>query len=188
MALGKLSLTVPWIGKYLAMMDTVSLRLPYYRQTLELLYYIYKAVNLAPGTLISKQTAALLKSTLDWLFELPNLPKELYPNWQKIHKDKHYVQKNLLLGDSTASVKSTKCNLDRLEIINERTLCVCCPSVGLKTSAPNVKTNLNNYTSNKHITPVSSQLHKSVKTAGVKHLEVSPPSCIHFYCKRYSTY
>ncbi|KOC68849.1 Codanin-1 [Habropoda laboriosa] len=180
-ALGKLSITVPWIAKYLAMMDIVSLRLPYYMQILELLYYIYKAVNhsefSAPDSCISQQTVILLKSTLGWLFELPNFPKDLYPAWQKMYKvkglrslkqlDKYYVQKNMLLGESPVSVTSTKCNLDKLDIINEKTLRVCCPSVGLNVSVSNSNTNLN-----KHITPVSSQLHRSAKSAGIKHLEL----------------
>ncbi|CAK9815252.1 CDAN1 [Anthophora quadrimaculata] len=180
-ALGKLSITVPWIAKYLAMMDTVSLRLPYYKQILELLYYIYKAVNnsefSASDSFISQQTAILLKSTLSWLFELPNFPKDLYPTWQKMYKvrglqsleqlDKYYVRKNMLLGQSPVSATSTKCNLDKLDIINERTLRTCCPSVGLNVSVSNASTNLN-----KHITPVSSQLNKSAKSAAIKHLEL----------------
>ncbi|XP_006625046.1 codanin-1 [Apis dorsata] len=185
-ASGKLSLTVPWIAKYLAMMDTVSLRLPYYKQTLELLYYIYKVVNhfdfSTSDSFISQQTAILLKSTLCWLFELPNVPKDFYLTWQEIYKvkelrnlkqlDKQYVQKNILLGEPTVSITSTKCNLDKLDIINERTLRICCPLVGLNVSVSNSNANLNNYNSNKHITPVSSQLHKSAKSAGIKHLEL----------------
>nr|XP_012154190.1 PREDICTED: codanin-1 isoform X2 [Megachile rotundata] len=183
---GKLSLTVPWIAKYLAMLDAVSLRLPYYKQILELLYYIYKAVNqsdfLAPDSPISQQTAILLKSTLGWLFELSNFPKDLYPSWQKTYKvkelqslkqfDKHYAQKNMLSGEPIVSVTSAKYNLDKLDIINEKTLRICCPSAALNAPVMNSNANLNNCNSNKHITPVSSQLHKSVRGAGVKHLEL----------------
>ncbi|OAD58757.1 Codanin-1 [Eufriesea mexicana] len=179
-ALGKLSLTVPWIAKYLAMMDTVSLRLPYYKQTLELLYYIHKYST--SDSFISHQAVILLKSTLNWLFELPNIPKDFYPTWQKTFKvkelrnlkqlNKQYVQKYMLVGEPTVSVTSTKSNLDKLDIINERTLHICCPLVGINVSVSNTNTNLNNYNSNKHITPVSSQLNKSAKSAGIKHLEL----------------
>ncbi|KZC08720.1 PREDICTED: codanin-1 [Dufourea novaeangliae] len=183
-ALGKLSLTVPWIAKYLAMMDAVSLRLPYYKHILELLYYIYRAVNNSDfktlDSPISRQTAILLKSTLSWLFELPNFPKDLYPAWQKTCKvkelknlkqlDKHYMQKNALLGELIVPIATTKCYLDKLDIINERTLRICCPSVG-QTPVINTNTNSNNYNSNKHITPVSSQLLKSVRGASIRHLE-----------------
>ncbi|XP_078050614.1 codanin-1 like protein dlt [Augochlora pura] len=183
--LGKLSLTVPWIAKYLAMLDSVSLRLPYYKHVLELLYYIYKAVNnsdfKALNGVMSRQTAILLKSTLSWLFDLPNFPKEFYSSWQKTYKveelknlkqlDKHYMHKNALLGDSIVPVASTKCNLDKMDIINERTLRICCPTVGQST-VTSTKANIKNYNSNKHITPVSSQLLKSIKGAGVKHLEL----------------
>ncbi|XP_076162125.1 codanin-1 like protein dlt isoform X2 [Ptiloglossa arizonensis] len=185
-ALGKLSLTVPWIAKYLAMMDTVSLRLPHYKQILELLYYFYKAVNQSdfttPDSPISRQTATLLKHTLGWLFELPNFPKDLYVTWQKTYKfrelqslkqlDKHYAQKNALLGEPLVSVTSTKYNLDKLDIINERTLRICCPLVRANLSLTNSNKKINDYSSNKHITPVSSQLHKSARSAGVKHLEL----------------
>ncbi|CAL7952462.1 unnamed protein product [Xylocopa violacea] len=186
LVLGKLSLTIPWIAKYLAMMDTASLRLPYYKQTLELLYYIYKVVNhsdfLARDSFISQQTAILLKSTLSWLFELPNFPKDFYSTWQKTYKvkelrnlkqlDKQYVQENILLGEPTVSVSSTKCNLDKLDIINEKTLRICCPLIGQNVPISNSKTNLNNLNTNKHIKLVSSQLHKSAKGAGIKHLEL----------------
>lgn len=176
-----MSLTVPWIAKYLAMLDAVSLRLPYYKQILELLYYIYKAVNqsefLAPDNSISQQTAILLKSILGWLFELPNFPKDFYPSWQQTYKvkelqslkqfDKH-AQKNILSGEPIVSGTSAKYNLDKLDIINEKTLRICCPL-----PAPNSNANINNCNSNKHITPVSSQLDKSVRSTGIKHLEVS---------------
>ncbi|XP_076640494.1 codanin-1 like protein dlt isoform X2 [Colletes latitarsis] len=185
-ALGKLSLAVPWIAKYLAMMDIVSLRLPHYTQILELLYYIYKAVNhsdfTAPDSPISRQTAILLKRTLGWLFELPNFPKDLYPTWQKTYKvkelqslqqlDKLYVQKNALLGESVVPVTSTKYSLDKLDIINERTLRICCPVVEVNVAVTNSNEKMNHYCSNKHITLVSSQLHKSARSAGVKHLEL----------------
>ncbi|XP_076753988.1 codanin-1 like protein dlt isoform X2 [Xylocopa sonorina] len=186
LVLGKLSLTIPWIAKYLAMMDTASLRLPYYKQTLELLYCIYKVVNhsdfLASDNFISQQTAILLKSTLSWLFELPNFPKDFYSTWQKTHKakelrnlkqlDKQYVQENILLGEPAVSVSSAKCNLDKLDIINEKTLRICCPLIGQNVPISNSKTNLTNLNTNRHIKLVSSQLHKSAKGAGIKHLEL----------------
>ncbi|XP_076239408.1 codanin-1 like protein dlt isoform X2 [Calliopsis andreniformis] len=184
-SLGKLSLTIPWIAKYLAMLDAVSLRLPYYKQILELLYYIYKAVNQSDSSAfdspISQQTKIFLKSTLSWLFELPHFPKDFYSTWQKTYKvkelqnfkqlDKH-VKKNAFLEDPIVSVASVKCNLDKLDIINERTLRICGPLVGLNTPVVNSSGNINNYNSNKHITPVSSQLHKSARSAGIKHLEL----------------
>nr|XP_031827227.1 codanin-1 isoform X1 [Nomia melanderi]XP_031827228.1 codanin-1 isoform X1 [Nomia melanderi]XP_031827229.1 codanin-1 isoform X1 [Nomia melanderi]XP_031827230.1 codanin-1 isoform X1 [Nomia melanderi] len=184
-ASGRLSLTVPWVAKYLAMMDTVTLRLPYYKHVLELLYYIYKAVNnqdsKAPDTTIPRQTAILLKSTLSWLFDLPKFPKDFYPSWQKACKvkelknleqlDKHYVQKYVLLGESIDPVASSKCNLDKLNIINDNTIRICCPTIG-QVPIPNTKMNSNNCNSNKHITPVSSQLLKSTKSTGVRNLEL----------------
>ncbi|XP_025073488.1 codanin-1 isoform X2 [Pogonomyrmex barbatus] len=180
---GKLSLTIPWIVKYLAMMDIVSLRLPYYKQILELLYYIYHAINQtdlsAPDCLISQQAAVLLKSSLCWLFELPNFPKDFYIAWQKTCKVKEL--KNLKQMEKFSEKKknshSTDCailknNLDKLDIITDRTMRMCCPR--MESTLPVFHgngTNLN-INSNKHITPVTSQLRKLGGATRAKHLEL----------------
>lgn len=181
---GKLSLTIPWMVKYLAMMDTVSLRLPYYKQILELLYYIYHAINQtnlsASDSSISQQAAVLLKSSLCWLFELPNYPKDFHIAWQntcKIKELKNLKQvekfsakrKNSHSADCAVPVK---CNLDKLDIITDRTMRSCCSRIESTLSVFHGNgTNLSINT-NKHITPVTSQLRKLGGTTRAKHLEV----------------
>lgn len=171
---GNLSLTIPWVVKYLAMMDAVSLRLPYYKQILELLFCIHSAINRIDFStsdyLISQQAVVLLKSSLCWLFELPNFPKDSYTIWQKNCKVKELKSLKHLQTDRAIP---TKCCLDKLEIITDRTMRICCPRVESTFSTFNGKfecrTNLN---INKHITPVTSQLRKVGGTTQTKHLEV----------------
>ncbi|XP_011869063.1 PREDICTED: codanin-1 [Vollenhovia emeryi] len=183
----KLSLTIPWVVKYLAMMDVASLRLPYYKQILELLYYIYHAVNQtdlsAPDCLISQQSAVLLKSSLCWLFELPNFPKDFYIAWQKTCKIKElkglkslkYMDKssekrrNSHSADCAIPVKSS---LDKLDIITDRTMRMCCPRTEWSLSVVHGNGTSLNINSNKHITPVTSQLRKLGGTTRAKHLEL----------------
>lgn len=170
--------------KYLAMMDTVSLRLPYYKQILELLYYIYHAINQtnlsASDSSISQQAAVLLKSSLCWLFELPNYPKDFHIAWQNTCKIKELKslkqvekfsekRKNSHSADCAVPVK---CNLDKLDIITDRTMRSCCSRIESTLSVFHGNgTNLSINT-NKHITPVTSQLRKLGGTTRAKHLEV----------------
>ncbi|XP_020292800.1 codanin-1 [Pseudomyrmex gracilis] len=183
---GKLTLTIPWIIKYLAMLDIVTLRLPYYKQILELLYYIYRAVLQvdlsAPDCLISEQAAVLLKSSLCWLFEMPNFPKDFYNGWQKTCKIKelrNLKQLEKLLfekrGNSyiaDCAVVSAKYSLDKLDIITDQTMRMCCPRTESTFSMfQGNGTNLN-INSNKHITPVTSQLRKVGSTTRTKQLEL----------------
>lgn len=182
---GKLSLTIPWIVKYLAMMDAVSLRLPYYKQVSELLYCVYCAINntdfSASDCLITQQAAVLLKSSICWLFELPTFPKDFYLTWQNTCKikelktlkqtEKSSVQKRNFhcVTDRTISVK---CSLDKLDIITDRTMRMCCPRTESTISVFNGNgTNLST-SSNKHVTPVTSQLRKLNGSTRAKHLEV----------------
>lgn len=180
---GKLSLTIPWIVKYLAMMDTVSLRLPYYKQVLEVLYYVYHIINnadhSAADSLISQQAAVLLKSTLCWLFELPYFPKDFCLVWQKTclskelkslkQMEKLSIQKKN--SHPTDSVIPTKCSLDKLDIITDRTMRMCCPRIDSTFSMFNGNGTHLNINSNKHITPVTSQ-RKLGGTTRAKHLEL----------------
>lgn len=165
-------------------MDIVSLRLPYYKQILELLYYIYHAINqtdlTVPDCLISQQSAVLLKSSLCWLFELSNFPRDFYIVWQKTCKIKELKslkqmekffekRKNSHSVDCVIPVKSS---LDKLDIITDRTMRMCCSRMESTFSLFHGNgTNLN-INSNKHITPVTSQLRRLGGTTRAKHLEV----------------
>lgn len=183
---GKLTLTIPWIVKYLAMMDIVSLRLPYYKQILEILYYIYCGVNQAnfsaPDCLISQQAAILLKSSLCWLFELPNFPKDFCNIWHKTCKIKELknlkqIEKFLFEkkrnSHSADCLVPAKCSLDKLDIITDRIMRMCCPRTESTFSVFHGNGMNLNVNSNKHITPVTSQLQQTGRTnIRAKHLEV----------------
>lgn len=69
----KLVYTIPWIVEYLAVMDAVTLRIPYYFNVLQELVRIYCNLSVS-----DKYTAVLIKLCLGWLFELPNFPDGLF--------------------------------------------------------------------------------------------------------------
>lgn len=173
---GKLSLTIPWIVKYLAMMDVVSLRLPYYKQILELLYYVHSAIShtdlSAADCPISQQAAVLLKSSLCWLFELSNFPKDLHAVWQKTCKVKELRSLRSHLNQTDRALPA-KCALDKLDIIIDRTMRMCCPRTESALPVFNGRFECRTSAgSNKHITPVTSRLRKSAGPTQAKHLEV----------------
>ncbi|XP_011502578.1 PREDICTED: codanin-1 [Ceratosolen solmsi marchali] len=185
---GKLSLTVPWVIEYLAMMDHASLQLPYYKRVLEILYCIYRtsnyhsAINLG---LISQKATALIRFTIGWLFELPIFPKELYFSWQskysdtnvgiiyKIQQPINKLEYNLVDTETSIVSISNDLSLDKLEIIDERILYNCCPFLKeLSILLTFGNATINNNTSYRHITPVTSQLQKPSKKINTKHLEI----------------
>lgn len=182
---GRLSLTVPWIVQYMAMLDTITLRMPYYAKLGEILYCIYRVSNNSHtisslDDSISPQTAVLMMFTIGWLFELPHFPRELYTHWQ-INCDPRKLK---ILGRTdvdeaknneltTVNVKSTKefqkynSNLDKLDIIDDRALYECCPFLTeFKVLLISGNAVIGSTNANRHITPVSSQL--SQPTFGVK--------------------
>ena len=186
---GKLSLTVPWVVEYLAMMDHASLRLPYYKRILEMLYCIYRASNhhsiMNSEELMGQKTGILVKLVIGWLFELPAFPKELYYSWQSKYSDKALKMicekqqaiinnENNLTEADTSVVSIKHCLfLDKLEMVDDRILYSCCPYLReLNILLTPGNSNANNTASYRHVTPVTSQLHKPVKKTNTKHLEV----------------
>lgn len=186
---GKLSLTVPWVVEYLSMMDHASLRLPYYKKILEMLYCIYRASNYHTITnseeFMSQRTAILIRLSIGWLFELPIIPIELYHSWQSKYSDKALkmiceeqgvianIESNL--NDADTSVLSVKHSLflDKLEMVDDRILYSCCPFLReLNILLTPGNSNVSNNASYRHVTPVTSQLQKPAKKTNTKHLEV----------------
>lgn len=175
--------------KYLAMLDPVSLRLPYYRTVLEMLCYIYCESKPDSGldNPLSTQVVILLKFSIGWLFALCNFPERLYFNCRvsqfrrKFKSISNFSAQNLRstlaieLAQSTdldQSSASGPC-ADSLEIVNERTLYVCCPFLTeLKMLLTVDHSNLNNNTPIRHITPVSSGFDKPIGSSGMKQLQV----------------
>ncbi|XP_024944847.1 codanin-1 isoform X2 [Cephus cinctus] len=187
----KLSLTIPWAVKYLAMLEPISLRLPYYQEILELLYYIYRGFNPANNFLsrnsISQQTVTLVKFAIGWLFELPNFPKDLYCLWQSSYNNRRlkvlcqigkldWQDPNVFSTDTKKSASPVKSNLnlDHLEIVDDRVLYICCPflmELKILLTSGNAKLTSNNPI--KHITPVSSELDKPIgSTNNTQNLEL----------------
>lgn len=176
---GKLTLTIPWIVEYLSQLDTASLRLPYYKQLLEILYCIYRISKLDVPFIfeqfISQQTLILIKFSLGWLFELPNFPTDFYFTWQSSHSE----EKLLTLCKSEEekmqiSIVNNKndITLDRLDIIDERVLYSCCPFLmEFKILLTGNSQSTGNKT-NRHITPVSSQLPNAADSTNAKNLEL----------------
>lgn len=186
---GKLSLTVPWIVEYLAMMDHASLRLPYYKKVLEMLYCIYRASNYHTITnsdeLMSQKTAVLVKLSIGWLFELTTFPIDMYYSWQSKYSDRvlkmiceaqqPIMKDECSLTDADTSVLSVKhcLFLDKLEMIDDRILYVCCPYLGeLNILLTPGNSSVNSSTSYRHVTPVTSQLQQPAKKVNTKNLEV----------------
>ncbi|VEN48881.1 unnamed protein product [Callosobruchus maculatus] len=69
-------LTIPWISKYLSMLDYVTLRLPYYMSCYRILFSIYRGVFKKKKGF--DYNSVLIKSCLGWLFELPQFPDSEY--------------------------------------------------------------------------------------------------------------
>lgn len=169
LANGKLSLTIPWMVQYLALMDSVSFRLPYYVKLCEILYCIYRAAQNS----LSQEPALLITFSIGWLFDMPNFPKDLYFNWHSTYRNekiklrtinrnqinKAVTKESLLPMKNTKDIRENNIILDGLNIVDDRALYACCPFLKefniLLTSG---NSNLSASNANRHITPVSSQL------------------------------
>ncbi|XP_058792806.1 codanin-1 [Phymastichus coffea] len=179
---GKLSLTVPWVVEYLSMMDYASLRLPYYKKVLEMVYCIYRISNyhavVDSEELMTQQTTVLLKLCIGWLFELPTFPTELYYFWQAKYNHttlKFMCENQPAIVDTEGSILSIKHSLflDKLEMVDNRILYSCCPFLReFNILLIQGNSNVNNSISHRHVTPVTSQLQKPMKEINAKNLEI----------------
>jgi codanin-1 len=73
----KLVLTVPWVVKFLSMMDPVSAHIPYYSAVFDQLFGIYQDIHL-PG-----RASLLIRLLLGWLFESSNFLEGLFYIWKQ---------------------------------------------------------------------------------------------------------
>uniref|UniRef100_A0AAR5QJV6 Codanin-1 C-terminal domain-containing protein n=1 Tax=Dendroctonus ponderosae TaxID=77166 RepID=A0AAR5QJV6_DENPD len=136
-------LIVPWLTKYLAMLDYVTLRLPYYKALNVRLFRLYQNCE---GSETPHCNVAVVKFCLGWLFEMPHFPATEY--LQFCSEIPAGVQ-NLSNGKSATG----KC-LDCMGIMNRRLLYLCCPYLDemkkiLASNAPGSKIAV------KYITPVT---------------------------------
>lgn len=73
----KLVLTLPWVVKYLSMMDPVSAHLPYYSTVFEHLFGVYQDMHL------SGRASLLIRLLLGWLFESSHFLEGLFYAWKQ---------------------------------------------------------------------------------------------------------
>ncbi|CAG9831361.1 unnamed protein product [Diabrotica balteata] len=131
-------LTVPWLVKYVSMLDYITLRLPYFLSLYEILFQIYHSYEKPSPTI--DYNNALIKFCLGWLFDLPHFPDTEYSKFC-LSKNSHFVRKNH--------------TLDGISIVDQNVLYFCCPYL------EEIKKILNNTFENnrtlaaKHITPVT---------------------------------
>ena len=179
---GNLSLTIPWMVEYLSQLDVASLRIPYYSRLLEMLYCIYRISDLDSFVnfkqFMSEKTSVLIKFSLGWLFELPNFPTDLYFSCQSSHtskKLKTICQMKDQKMEVSVSTSKRNLSLDKLDIIDDGVLYSCCPFLTeFKILLTTGNSQTINSKSNRHITPVSSQLPNAADSTNKKNLEVIP--------------
>ncbi|XP_011312307.1 codanin-1 isoform X2 [Fopius arisanus] len=172
----KLTLTIPWMVEYLAVMDPVAFRLPYYIKVCQVLYYIYRNSEV----LTSPKGSLLITFILGRLFELPNFPKDLYFTCQSTFNDQRIrdeISSHLNQFEwfedslSPASLKKTDVLLDELELIDDRIIITCCSFLKeFKILLISETGNFGNI--NRHITPVSTQLSQPSTEPKVKALQL----------------
>ncbi|XP_050315737.1 codanin-1 [Anthonomus grandis grandis] len=137
---------IPWLINYLAMLDYVSLRLPYFLSLHNILFDLYRnyeKMNTSFGNAIA------VRFCLGWLFELPHFPDAEYFNFYLQNRQEKYVY-----TEKTQPAKLKMANLDSADIINQNVLYLCCPYLEeikkiLATNAPGSKVAV------KYITPVT---------------------------------
>lgn len=74
----KLVVTLPWIVQYISMLDSITLRLNYYRDVFTMLYELYSMSTSLPQLTIRPTSIFILRTCLGWLFDQPNVPNDYY--------------------------------------------------------------------------------------------------------------
>ncbi|XP_031331654.1 codanin-1 isoform X1 [Photinus pyralis] len=130
-----LTVTIPWLVKYLAMLDSVTLKSNQIQDVFHILFKIH---------LDGSKYPMIVKLSVGWLLELPHVPHDLYYVW---------MSKNdapMLLKPTTRTVQ-----LDDLIGFDEL-LHVCCPYLGdIKSLLTADAIALDRSATCKHITPLT---------------------------------
>lgn len=113
-----LILSIPWVTEYLAMLDYVTVRLPYFTEVYELLFSLYASSFLLEQS-VDKSSLILIKFCLGWLFELPNFPSDQYFAWISKPLSRPLKFEN--------SKRGQEIKLDHLDLIDQVVLFACCP-------------------------------------------------------------
>ncbi|XP_018323573.1 codanin-1 [Agrilus planipennis] len=154
-----LVITVPWVTKYISMLDYVELRLPRFLEVYEILFYIHKSFSL--DETVSKTylfsnanfnlfSVILIKLCLGWLFDLPHFPESLYYEWCfKNGAASKAAQSSIFLNTAVDS-------FDSLDVVDQNILHICCPYLDeIKKILSSSSNALNSNSRVKHITPVT---------------------------------
>lgn len=156
-------LTIPWVTKYLSMLDYVTLRLPFFSDVFNMLFDIHRrcSINGDLAYFGNIESCLLVKLSLGWLFELPHFPDGLYFGY----------------CSSTEAFKKTRRQdmesdicLDQLRMVDQHVLYTCCPYLKEIKKLLMLNSSHNENTTVKHITPVTAV--QSPTRVAKKRLEV----------------
>ncbi|KAL5008641.1 hypothetical protein ScPMuIL_014222 [Solemya velum] len=118
-AVGRLTLTIPWVVEFLSLMDYVAPQLDYFQLVLLLMLHIQRVVWLEMreemwfGRL-------MVVTMLSWLFENPAVPEGFF------FSD---IPVEVLHNKNEASQKDLLC-LDDLNLVDQQIFYMCCPYIG----------------------------------------------------------
>nr|XP_023021263.1 codanin-1 [Leptinotarsa decemlineata] len=134
-------LTIPWLVKYLAMLDHVTLRLPYYIPVYRTLFQLYRSYDQSTPKKSYNYNISLVRFSLGWLFELSHFP------------DAEYFYSETSSPTCQIPKRNT---LDNCNIVDQNVLYTCCPFLDeikklLSSSSSQRATTV------RHITPVTSR-------------------------------
>ncbi|KAK5638061.1 hypothetical protein RI129_012356 [Pyrocoelia pectoralis] len=133
-----LTLTLPWLVKYLAMLDSVTLKVSQIQEIFRILFKIHFDGSSYP---------ILVKLCLGWLFELPHIPNGLYYVWMSHNKDHVPVVPKSF---------SRNLHLDDLQIFGSEILYTCCPYLdAIKRIITDNANAFDRSVTCKHITPLT---------------------------------
>lgn len=135
--------TIPWVTEYLAMLDFITLKMPYYISVHKILFQVYKQYNKTEKN--CSYNTLLVKFSLGWLFELPHFPDlEFFAN---LYGTDNFQQK-------FHNINKNNKYIDDLNIVDQHILYTFCPF--LEEIKKLLLTDVtNNNATVKHITPVS---------------------------------
>ena len=143
-----LIVTIPWVTKYLSMLDYVTLRLEYLNRVFKLLFQIYINVEQLEQSPINLNEQ-LIRLCIGWLLELEHFPGELYFKWLSERTYEIDVKNK----DTVTEPEVEKC-LDDFDTVDHNILYICCPYLfefrKLFASGRDNRANIS-----KHVTPLT---------------------------------
>ncbi|KAJ8956313.1 hypothetical protein NQ318_015050 [Aromia moschata] len=145
-----LTLSIPWMTEYIAMLDYVTLRLPYYLSVHKILFELY--IKCDTHNTQYNYAKCSVKFCLGWLFELPHFPDAEYFNFCTAPLPRRETEDG---NDGKPEGNDAKLkSLDEANVVDQSVLYVCCPFLEevkrlLSSDA------LNSSVTVKHITPVT---------------------------------